>query len=158
MIRNFLFHRVNLQRDSLWDPMDVKLFEKAINYISKKYEVILFEDLAFDEKAKSKKNHYATIMFDDGYKDNIEFALPILEKYKVKASFYMVTDCIERNIPTWTHILEHTFQYTDNSKIELPFDFLPQEFQECKFENKEDRLKFVSELKPYLKTIAHEKR
>lgn len=158
MIRNFLFHRVNPQRDPLWDPMDIKLFEKVIKYISEKYEVILFEDLAFDKKLMSNKNRFATIMFDDGYKDNIEFALPILEKYKVKASFYVVTNSIEKNIPTWTHILEHSFQYTKKSKIELPFEFLTQEYQEGNFENKEDRLNFVSGLKPYLKTIAHKKR
>ncbi len=158
MIRNFLFHRVSPQRDPLWDPMDVKLFEKTIKYISEKYEVLLFEDLAFDEKLKSKKNRFATIMFDDGYKDNIEFALPILEKYNVKASFYVVTESIEKNIPTWTHILEHSFQYTNNSKIQLPFEFLPKVYQEGYFENNEDRLKFVSGLKPYLKTITHKKR
>ena len=158
MIRNFLFHRVNPQRDPLWDPMDVRLFEKCIKYISTKYEVVLFEDLAFDKNAMSKKNRFATIMFDDGYKDNIEYALPILEKYKIKASFYVVTDCIDKNIPTWTHILEHSFQYTNKTKIELPYKFLPIEFRSCEFSSKEERLKFVSSLKPFLKTILHDKR
>lgn len=55
MIRNFLFHRVNPQRDKLWDPMSVELFDKCICYISKKYDVIQFEELAFSEKYK--KNH-----------------------------------------------------------------------------------------------------
>ena len=87
MIRNFLFHIVNPKRDPLWEPMDVMLFEKWIKTISNKYEVLLFEDLAFDKVKLSKKNRYATIMFDDGYKDNIEYALPILDKYKVKATF-----------------------------------------------------------------------
>lgn len=158
MIRNFLFHRVNPQRDSLWDPMDVKLFDKTIKYISNKYEVILFEDVVFDEKLMSTKNKIATIMFDDGYKDNIEYALPILEKYKVKASFYLVTESIEKNIPTWTHILEHSFQQTKNTKIELPFEFLPQKYKESVFNNQNDRLTFASGLKPFLKTISHEKR
>ena len=78
MIRNFLFHRVHPQRDKLWDPMSVDLFDKCIRYISKKYDVVLFEDLAFSDKYKSNNNKsIATIMFDDGYKDNIEFAAPI---------------------------------------------------------------------------------
>ena len=158
MIRNFLFHRVNPKRDPLWDPMDVMLFEKCIKTISNKYEVLLFEDLAFDKVKLSKKNRYATIMFDDGYKDNIEYALPILEKYKVKASFYVVTDCIDKNIPTWTHILEHSFQHTESDNIKLPFDFLPKEYRRGIFLNKEDRLKFISGLKPFLKTLPNEKR
>jgi peptidoglycan/xylan/chitin deacetylase (PgdA/CDA1 family) len=158
MIRNFLFHRVHPQRDPLWDPMDVKLFDKCIKTISKKYQVVLFEDLAFDKEALKKKNKYATIMFDDGYKDNIEYALPILNKYKVKASFYIVTDCIDKNIPTWTHILEYSFQHTVSDRIHLLFDFLPKEYQNGKFKDKEDRLNFVSGLKTFLKTLPHEKR
>jgi peptidoglycan/xylan/chitin deacetylase (PgdA/CDA1 family) len=158
MIRNFLFHRVHPKRDPLWDPMDVELFDKCIKTISKKYEVILFEELAFDKVKLSEKNRFATIMFDDGYKDNIEYALPILEKYKVKASFYVVTECIDKNIPTWTHILEHSFQHTESDKIVLPFDFLPKDYHVGEFISNEDRLKFVSGLKPFLKTISHEKR
>lgn len=155
MIRNFLFHRVNPKRDSLWDPMDVELFDKCIKYISKKYEVVLFEELVFDKNAIAKKNKYATIMFDDGYKDNIEYAIPILEKYNVKASFYIVTDCIDKNIPTWTHILEHSFQNTNIGELKLSFDFLPKEYQFKEFENISDRIEFVSKIKPYLKTIPH---
>src|SRR5690554_3622374 len=158
MIRNFLFHRVNPTRDPLWDPMNVELFDKCIAYISKKYTIVLFEDLAENKKGIIQKNKYATIMFDDGYKDNVDFALPILEKYNVKASFYVVTDCIDKNIPTWTHILEHAFQVTKKTKIELPFEVLPTELREKEFLNKEELLKFAGQLKPFLKTIPHQKR
>lgn len=158
MIRNFLFHRVHPERDPLWDPMDLALFDKCIQYIAKKYEVVLFEDLAKDKSALSKKNKFATIMFDDGYKDNIEYALPILEKYKVKASFYVVTDCIDKNIPTWTHILEHSFQATKKNKLTLNFEILPDEFKKSEFTNEENKLKFAAQLKPFLKTIPHLKR
>src|SRR5688572_14010086 len=112
MIRNFLFHRVNPKRERLWDPMDVKLFDRCIRYISNKYNVVLFEDLVSSGDMQTKDN-IATIMFDDGYKDNIQYAAPILKKYNCKASFYVVTDCIDRNVPTWTNLLEHMFQNTN---------------------------------------------
>ena len=104
----------------------------------------------------SKK--YATIMFDDGYKDNIAVAVPILKKYNCKASFYIVTDCITKNIPTWTHILEHTFQHTTISEINIDFDFLPASLRVKKLNSLKERLIYVSKLKPFLKTISHEKR
>ncbi len=157
MIRNFLFHRVNPKRDKLWDPMDVKLFEKCIKYISNKYEIVLIEDLVFSDELFSK-NKYATIMFDDGYKDNIEYAVPILDKYKCKASFYVVTDCIDKNIPTWTHILEYMFQFANFSKINMNFDFFPNSLKVDEFSGREDRIKYVSILKPFLKKISHENR
>ncbi len=157
MIRNFLFHRVNPERDRLWDPMDVALFDKCIKFISNKYEIALIEELAFSKDLHSK-NRFATIMFDDGYLDNLEYAAPILAKYNCKASFYVVTDCIDRNIPTWTHILEHTFQYTSLSAINLTFDFLPSDLQVQQLPSKEERISYVSKLKPFLKTVTHEQR
>ncbi len=157
MISNFLFHRVSPERDKLWDPMDVKLFEKCIKYISTKYSVELFEDLVSSGNI-SKRNKVATIMFDDGYKDNIEFAKPILDKYNVKASFYVVTDCIDRNLPTWTHVLEYSFQNTDVSDLLMDFNFLPKEFRITEIKTHSERINYVSKLKPYLKTISHEDR
>ena len=157
MIRNFLFHRVNPKRDKLWDPMDVKLFEKCIQYISSHYKVVLIEDLITTGDLH-KKHSYATIMFDDGYKDNIEYAAPILQKYNCKASFYVVTNCIEKNILTWTHLLEHSFQHTHIKEIDLTFDFLPDDLKIKELNSKEERMAYAKKLKPFLKKISHEKR
>jgi len=157
MIRNFLFHRVNPKRDRLWDPMDVALFDQCIKHISNKYEVVLIEDLVFSDKLH-QKNKYATIMFDDGYKDNIEFAAPILKKYNCKASFYVVTDSIDNNLPTWTHILEYLFQFTKIADINIDFDFLPVELRTKHLPSSEDRIKYVSKLKPFLKKLSHSDR
>ncbi len=154
MIKNFLFHRVNPKRDPLWDPMDVALFEKCIRYISKTHEVVLIEDLVASDKIHSK-NKYATIMFDDGYKDNIAYAAPILETYKCKASFYVVSDCIDNNTPTWTHVLEHLFQFTNKVEINIDFGFLPLELKVNQLKSKEERIAYVFKLKPFLKKLSH---
>lgn len=157
MIRNFLFHRVNPQRDLLWDPMDVKLFDQCIRYITGHYEVMQFEQLALSDDLY-KKTSFATIMFDDGYKDNIEYAAEVLDKYQCPASFYIVTECIEKNIPTWTHILEYTFQHTQKKEFDLPFTFIPVALRGGHFQNKEALVRYAGKLKPYLKSLPHEQR
>ena len=157
MIRNFLFHRVNPKRELLWDPMDPVLFEKCIQHISKKYKVVLLEELLEDKNLMLQKN-LATILFDDGYLDNLEYAAPILQKYNCKASFYVVTDCIEKNIPTWTHILEHNFLNTRQTNFKLNFEFLPAEFKIEQLTTTEKRTSFVKKLKPVLKKLSHQNR
>lgn len=137
--------------------MDVSLFDTCIKHISKKYEVLLVEDLVFSERIKDS-NRYATVMFDDGYKDNIEYAAPILAKYNCKASFYVVTHCIDSNVPTWTHILEHLFQYTKRQDIVLDFDFLPPGYRTRKLNTIGERIAYVSKVKPFLKTLPHSNR
>ncbi len=157
MIRNFLFHRVFPERDILWDPMDIKLFEKCIKHLSNNYDVVRIEDLVKSGNMGGK-DKYATINFDDGYKDNIEYAAPILAKYHCNASFYVVTDCIDKNVPTWTHVLEHTFQHTQFPKIDLNFEFLSPELRVSELPTKEARIAYVKKLKPFLKGISHDNR
>ncbi|MFN8438048.1 MAG: polysaccharide deacetylase family protein [Cytophagales bacterium] len=149
MVRNFLFHRVNPERDPLWDPMDVKLFDKCIKHIKNNYDIVQIEDFEFLD-FNSRHNRYATISFDDGYKDNIDFAAPILDRQNVKASFYVVTDCIDKNIPTWTHELKHRFTFSQKLTINLDFDFLPADFRVKKFRNKSHKIKYVLALKKQL--------
>jgi peptidoglycan/xylan/chitin deacetylase (PgdA/CDA1 family) len=156
-IRNFLFHRVHPERDHLWDPMDVHLFDKCIRYISSKYNTILLEELVLHKNISNRKK-VATIVFDDGYKDNIEYAIPILEKYKVKASFYVVTDCIDKNIPTWTYILDYVFQHTKKIKIDITFSFLPVELHIKELKSQQCRINYVKKLKPVLKKLNHSER
>jgi peptidoglycan/xylan/chitin deacetylase (PgdA/CDA1 family) len=157
LIKNFLFHRVNPKRDKLWDPMDVALFDKCLKYISETHEVVLIEDLV-NSGDLHKKNKFATIMFDDGYKDNIEYAAEILNKYKLKASFYVVTDCIDHNTVTWTHLLEHLFQFTRKTEFNLGASILPKELQVIKLHSVEERMAYAKKIKPYLKTISHNER
>lgn len=158
MIYNFLFHRVNPNRDPLWDPMDVYLFEKCVKYISKNFDVRLAEDLYTKNTKDLVSEKIATIMFDDGYKDNIDFAAPILKKYNCKASFYVVTNCIEQNIPTWTHVLEHYFSNTNQKEFNFNFDFIPSQLNIQSLENKEARVAYVKKLKPLLKNVPSKKR
>ena len=157
-VRNFLFHRVNPERDLLWDPMDVPLFDRCIRYISRNFSVVRLEDLVLHKEEFKRSGKYATIVFDDGYRDNIEYALPILEKYKVKASFYIVTDCIDRNVPTWTHVVDHAFQYTNKNKLDLNFEFLPAELRVQSLQDQSSRINYVKKLKPALKRISHSQR
>lgn len=154
MIKNFLFHRVNPERDRLWDPMDVELFDKCIAHISKKYKVVKIEDLP----SLSERKNIATICFDDGFKDNITYALPILEKYKVKASFYVVTNCIDKNIPTWTFNLEYLFSNSAKETGEIKFSFLPDELNSGNLLSRDEKINYVKKLKPALKLVTHSQR
>jgi peptidoglycan/xylan/chitin deacetylase (PgdA/CDA1 family) len=137
--------------------MDVVLFDKCIRHISAKYKVMLIEDLVKSPLLNSGTD-IATISFDDGYKDNLEFAAPILNKYSCKASFYVVTDCIDHNVPTWTHILEHLFQFTQVMSLNMAFDFIPDNLKKADFRDAKQRLDYAMKIKPYLKTLPHEQR
>ena len=68
-------------------------FEKQMKYIKDNgYETITFEDIVNGEYKNRFNKKYVIITFDDGYKDNLKNALPILKKYNLKAVLFYVTD------------------------------------------------------------------
>ena len=69
-------------------------FEKQIAFITAHYTVILLSELVRRLEAGESVAGCVCITFDDGYKDNVTVALPILEKYNVTASVFMITSRI----------------------------------------------------------------
>ncbi len=82
------YHRVcDLTRDTWNLSVPPKLFEEHIKFIKEHYRILRFEDDWDDIHEK-----VVVITFDDGYADNFEFALPILEKYEVPATVFVAID------------------------------------------------------------------
>ena len=158
IIKNFLFHRVSDETDRLWPPMSTGLFRSVITFITKEYHVVNLEEHLLSKEPEKTKKKAATILFDDGYKDNIEYAVPILHEYKCPASFYVVTDCIDKNIPTWTYITDFLFQNTATGELDLEMEFVPPGFLKNEFRTPSARLDFGKRLKPWMKSLSNKNR
>jgi peptidoglycan/xylan/chitin deacetylase (PgdA/CDA1 family) len=72
-------------------------FEQHMKYISKKFNVIsLPEAFQMYRTGTRPDQKTVTVSFDDGYLNNLETALPILEKYNIKTTFFISSICIEQ--------------------------------------------------------------
>ena len=158
IIRNFLFHRVSDEVNAMWPPMKPALFSKIINHLTNKFEIVPLEGYLNQPSGFSSKKKLATVLFDDGYKDNIEYAAPILTKFNCPASFYIVTDCINRNVPTWTYIIDDLFQNTKKEFLELSFGFVPDNFKKLSFKLNGSPNQEVKKLKPWMKQLSNAQR
>jgi len=158
-IRNFLFHRVNTEKDAMWPPMQPELFARILRQLTRDFTIVPLEYYLDDPGSFPTKKKIATILFDDGYKDNIEYAAPILKQHGCPASFYITTDCIDRNIPTWTFIFDNTISKTKTEKLEFSFDFVPEKFRliPVKINNSNNPV-FIRELKPWMKKLSNPQR
>ncbi len=158
IIRNFLFHRVSDETDAMWPPMKPALFSKLIDHLTSKFQVVPLEEYLNTPVRVTSKKTITTILFDDGYKDNIEFAAPILKKFNCPASFYVVTDCINRNVPTWTYIIDDIFQNTKKELLELEFDFVPEIFKKNYLKVNGNANSEIKKIKPWLKKLSNVQR
>ncbi len=87
-----MFHGVTLN-DTTWFSsrhLPIDHFTKLIEYISNNFEVCTSEEFSNNEISLSKKKK-VLITFDDGYANNLKYALPIMERYKVPAIYFIST-------------------------------------------------------------------
>jgi peptidoglycan/xylan/chitin deacetylase (PgdA/CDA1 family) len=64
--------------------------------------------------------HPALITFDDGYRDNFDHALPILQRRDLPAVIYLATDCIESISPFYWDLAAYCFHHTHRQRAALP--------------------------------------
>lgn len=157
-INIYVFHRVSPAWDPLWHPMTPRLFEKILKHLSKKYEVVPLEKTLLSEYQPQGKKPLCAITFDDGYKDYVDYALPLLQRYGLPSSLYVVTDCAEYGLPPWTYILNHLFINTSHLSLKLTSRELPPELQKTTWKNSKERLAYARNLSPFMKQLNNQER
>ena len=101
------------------DPAD---FEQDLKYIASKFNVISIDDY-FDSINSGKLLPARSLMisFDDGYLDNLEYALPLLKSFDMPAVLYLATQYIDNCEPQWVDRLYSILRYAGKNHGELNF-------------------------------------
>lgn len=77
-------------------------FEKQMKFLSERYQATKLDDLEFvREEASEMSSKQFAITFDDGWRDNYEFAMSILTQLKIPATVFLSTDFIGSLSPFW---------------------------------------------------------
>lgn len=154
-----LYHSISNDNSPM--SLNINFFENQMRYLKNNgFETVDFNEI--DPNLKSKKQ--IIITFDDGYKDILNNALPILKKYNFKATSFFVTNLIGQNnswdvkkksykkkeimnpsdilqwISSGMHIGSHSHNHVDLTKIseeKLLYELeFSKKFLEDKFNNK----------------------
>jgi peptidoglycan/xylan/chitin deacetylase (PgdA/CDA1 family) len=123
-ILNIMYHGVTHENSNYFSPRHISCdqFENHLKYFSKEFDVIsiseAFEYMKSNYKPKRKT---LTISFDDGYRNNLHNALPLLEKYNMKATFFVSGVCTEemKIRALWTDIISCLKYFHKDQIIEL---------------------------------------
>jgi len=102
----------------------IRAFDDQMDFLYRNgFNVITLEEL-IDCKENNLELPLKTIVltFDDGFRDNYINAFPILEKYKLKGTFFLVTDCIGSDkIFHWLKLGKPSLDHArDNEQYWLP--------------------------------------
>lgn len=104
------YHRVNsLENDYNLLCVSPMRFRQQMLYLKNKYQIVRFEDDwdALDSDA-------VVITFDDGYRDNLQYALPVLEELQLPATIFVSTDTLGQDKELWWDELERLILVGDD--------------------------------------------
>lgn len=91
-----LYHRVLAQHDPLMPLVpDAAGFDAQISALSQVFRILDLEESLGRLRAGTLPPRSLCITFDDGYRDNLEVAAPILKRYGASATFFIATGFID---------------------------------------------------------------
>ncbi len=74
----------------------------VLTYFRKRYTCGPLREVFERHRSGEKpKQPFLALTFDDGQLDNYEYALPVLKRLDVRATFFLPTDSIDRQVPLW---------------------------------------------------------
>jgi peptidoglycan/xylan/chitin deacetylase (PgdA/CDA1 family) len=139
------------------DSFDQKLlrisqsqFEDEINFLIANYELVSVKEIVqnIDYITSNQLNKKIAITFDDGYLGTFKYALPILQKYNIPATFYVVSNYTNHHADyKYYDALEIAFRLTKTDKVDLSFLNLGI----CSIEQEELKIKSLKNVKKKMK-------
>lgn len=91
-----IYHRVLPVPDPLFPgEVDAAWFDAQMALVKDSFNVLPLGEAAQRLTSGNLPPRAACITFDDGYADNAEIALPILERYGLPATFFVATDFLD---------------------------------------------------------------
>lgn len=175
-----MFHRISDERRRRFSPnyglsVQAKFFEIVLKGIlGQGIEIVDLREACRRLKERDFRRKFVCITFDDGYRDNFQYAFPICRRLGVPMTVYVTTGFIERNVTCWWLALEtalrelphltfrakgrdNRFVCVGSREKQVAFDAISEFFVAAESGEREDMTVQLSQLSGMdLKTISSE--
>lgn len=106
---------VDKNTHAAWTPLRqqtyTRAFERSLRRLRRHYRFISLDDaIEMLAGTVSIKPYCMVVTFDDGFRNNVTYAMPILKKYCIPATIYLTTGNIEDREPFWFDRLDYALQ------------------------------------------------
>jgi peptidoglycan/xylan/chitin deacetylase (PgdA/CDA1 family) len=106
------FHRVNDDADPFFPSVPTVVFEQQMEYVARAFCVLPVETLVERMRSGTLPRHALAITFDDGYRDTLTHAAPILARHALPATVFLTTGLIGTAQASWFDRLALAFKTT----------------------------------------------
>jgi peptidoglycan/xylan/chitin deacetylase (PgdA/CDA1 family) len=114
-----VYHRVHAQPDPMLphEPT-AERFDRQLELLSREFQVLPLLDAVERLEAGCLPGRAVSLTFDDGYADNFEVAKPILEKYGLKATFFVAAGFLGGGI-MWNDKVRESLRKAPTGELDL---------------------------------------
>jgi peptidoglycan/xylan/chitin deacetylase (PgdA/CDA1 family) len=85
------YHRVANEKLNDW-TMPTRIFEKQIDWLRRRFDLVSLAEAQLRIASGRNCSPTACITFDDGYADNMLFAVPLLLRYQIPFTYFVATN------------------------------------------------------------------
>ena len=153
-----MYHSINHHNSQNIYPdniISIENFEKQVEFLSQKRNVISLEELVRRIEQGFKFSPYTTaITFDDGYYDFFLNAYPILKKHHVPATVFLITGFLDSGGGKWEDRLAFLMNMTHSSPLRVDVDGRELLF---KTSTGRERTQSIRELQSVLQGLSEDK-
>ena len=98
----------------------LEAFDRQMKFLRERYAPVSLEDVVESVvDGRALPPLAVAVTFDDGYRDNHQYAFPVLRKYGIAGAFYITAGCVNRGEPLWTSRLRYYFMATRQPSLAL---------------------------------------
>lgn len=121
----FTMHHVRPARGDAFQPnalleIEPGFLETLIEYLRyKKVDMVSLAEAKRRLREQDYNQRFVCFTLDDGYRDNVEFALPVFKRHGVPATFFVATSFADHLGLLWWLALERTIAATDRIVLEV---------------------------------------
>jgi peptidoglycan/xylan/chitin deacetylase (PgdA/CDA1 family) len=114
------YHSVNDDGDPFFPAVSTAVFERQMAYLAATHRVLTVEELT-DRMARGDVPRDAiAVTFDDGYRDNLTHAAPILARHGLPATVFLATGFIGAREVPWFDRLAFGIRRSGAADVEAP--------------------------------------
>ncbi len=113
-----MYHRFS--QDEEFGKTSRATLESHLSYLTRHYKIISLDELIeYRRNGEPVPPRSAAITIDDGYRDFYDVAFPVLKKFNVAATFYVVTSFVDGKNWIWTDKARYILGQTSAERFDL---------------------------------------
>ena len=148
------YHRIGTEGVPYFSRLEPSVFEAQMQYLRKHYRIVSLSELYAELQEGRKVEPTIAITFDDGYKDLYAHAFPVLKKYQIPSTIYLIGQGMETGEAPWYDRIFAALKFASVPVLEIELN----ELRSFLLSSQELRNAAAWEIVCYLRSIQNSQR